>query len=213
MRFAKNEFYHIYNRGVEGRDIFVDKSDYDRFLRCMVAFNHDSPIEMRTLTEIVSPEKNEMMVSCVAYALMRNHVHMVLRCNDEFKMSRYIQKLFIGYTMYFNAKYNRKGVLFQGRSKSKHIDNDRYLMHIIDYVHLNPLDYVSTEWRGQGVTNIKNAQSALINYTYSSLPEMLHMKQDFVLDHDLIREFLFDINPLKSALSWSYGDTISGYYD
>jgi putative transposase len=125
MRFAKGEFYHIYNRGVEGRDIFLDDYDYKRFMHGLSAFNVDALVRLRDdiKTDHVSAEYK--LASVLSYVLMKNHVHLLVRCNGEARLSQFLQKLFGGYTMYFNVKYSRKGVLFQGKSKSKHIDTLR----------------------------------------------------------------------------------------
>ena len=214
MRFFEGEFYHIYNRGVDGRNIFQDKADYERFLKSLAAFNVDLPIEIRFHknpdSEIRSPSDN--LTSIIAYALMQNHVHLLFRCIDSNKLSQYLQKLFIGYTMYFNKKYERKGVLFQGRSKSKHVNSDRYLNHLVDYIHLNPLDYSFPQWRANAILNPSKAKRELLKYPWSSIHGFLS-KSDPVLDQDLIKElFPTPHSVLNSALEWS-AETLSSNPD
>ena len=204
MRFVVGEFYHVYNRGVEGRNIFLEDADYRRFLKALLAFNADQSIELRFQqnTEIVSPK--ERLASLTSYALMPNHVHLLFHCINEKNLSLFLQKIFIGYTMYFNAKYERKGVLFQGRSKSKHISDDRYLKHLFDYIHLNPLDSIMPEWRTHGIANVSAAKTALMEYKWSSLHGILNQKQDSILDYGLISELFPDRQDLlKSMLEWS----------
>jgi putative transposase len=202
MRFASGEFYHIYNRGVEGRDIFVDDSDYHRVLRVLNEFNDDESVRLDRSDEMRS--RQNRLASLLCYVLMQNHVHLLIRCVNEEKLALFLQKIFIGYTMYFNTKYQRKGVLFQGRSKSKHIDGDRYLNHIFDYIHLNPLDYTVPEWREYGVRNIEKAQVALLNYPWSSINGILQEKLDPRLDYETIKDLFPDLTTaLKSALEWS----------
>lgn len=206
VRFAPSEFYHIYNRGVEGRDIFLDDLDYRRFLDGLLAFNVDHPMTLRKaqkldITEILSLPR---LTSVIGYISMKNHVHFLVKCGSEKNLARFLQKLFIGYTMYFNTKYQRKGVLFQGGSKSKHINEQRYLNHMIDYIHLNSLDYGFPEWREHGIQKTEAAKSALLNYPWSSLNGFLKKEKDFVLDYELIGElFPKPSEILSSALCWS----------
>lgn len=206
MRFAPDEFYHIYNRGVEGRDIFLDNLDYQRFLDGLLVFNADHPITLRKakkldITEILSLPR---LTSVIGYVLMKNHVHFLVKCVNEENLARFLQKLFIGYTMYFNTKYERRGVLFQSGSKSKHIDAQRYLNHVVDYIHLNPLDYVFPEWRRHGIQKPEAAKSALLSYPWSSLNGFLNHESEDALDYSLILElFPKPSEVLSSALDWS----------
>jgi hypothetical protein len=205
MRFAEREFYHIYNRGVESRSIFSASSDYKRFLKGLLFFNTDKSIEIRNLPEapeILSPERR--LVSVVSYALMKNHVHLLVRCNSEQGLAKFLQKVFIGYTMYFNTKHNRRGVLFQGGSQSKHITNNRYLTHVVDYIHLNPLDYVMPEWRQRGIKNVTECKKTILEYPYSSLKGVLKEEQNSILDTKLINELFPNTEEvLSSMLEWS----------
>lgn len=206
MRFAQNEYYHIYNRGVESRDIFLNTADYKRFLNGLLAFNTDIPMTLRKagkleLAEILSLSK---LTSIISYALMKNHVHFLVRCNDENNLAKFLQKLFVGYTMYFNTKYQRKGVLFESGSKSKHISDHRYLARVVNYIHLNPLDYTMPEWRKHGIKSPTKAQQLLMDYPFSSIRGILKLKDDPIIDINLINE-LFP-NPkelLASMLDWS----------
>ncbi len=201
MRFASGEFYHIYNRGVEGRTIFMDSSDYQRFLKGLLFFNSEMPVEISTLPknkEMRSPESP--LVSIVSYVLMKNHIHLLIRCLNESSLSGFLKKIFIGYSMYFNAKYKRTGVLFQGRSKSKHITKDVYLKHLVNYIHLNPLDYIFTEWREQNVENIQRAKEVLFDYPWSSLKGTLEEKIDPILDYNTIKELFPNKEDLKLSL-------------
>ena len=206
MRFAPGEFYHIYNRGVEGRNIFLEKDDYLRFLKGLAAFNSDIPIILNRVydEEIRSLQENKL-AAVVSYCLMKNHIHLLARCEDEVKLALFLQKIFIGYTMYFNIKYQRSGVLFQGRSKSKHIDNDTYLKHVIDYIHLNPLDYSFHKWRNHKIKKLRKARDVIIQYPWSSLSQLLDKNSNSaILDTKLVDELFSNRSELlSSALEWS----------
>ncbi|MEK7162230.1 MAG: transposase [Patescibacteria group bacterium] len=207
MRFAPGEFYHIYNRGVEDRSIFQDRADYLRFIIGLWAFNSSNPVAIKDLNK--NPEigsRGRRLASVLSYALMKNHVHLLVRCLKEKDLSEYLQKIFIGYTMYFNLKHQRRGVLFQGKSKSKHVDNDIYLKHLINYIHLNPLDYSFPEWRNGKIKNIKKAEETLLDYSWSSLPGILGTKSDAIIDRPTIDALTPDKGELlESMWSWSGG--------
>jgi putative transposase len=116
-------------------------------------------------------------VSIGAWCLMDNHFHFILKEETDGGISKFMQKLSTGYTMYFNIKYQRTGSLFGSRFKSKHIDNDNYLRHLFAYVHLNPLDINFSGWKEEIKTNqytkekSKEWRDFLENYKYSSFYE------------------------------------------
>lgn len=139
---VENEFYHIYNRGVDKRDIFLDESDYQRFVKCTKEFNCKDPIgslyekylrEKKTGMEIESPP----IVEIIAYCLNPNHFHLILKQIGEKGIEKFMQKIGVGYTMYFNQKYDRSGALFQGKFKSAHINSNATLLRLSVYVNCN----------------------------------------------------------------------------
>ncbi len=210
MRFAEGEIYHIYSKGVDGRNIFNSAIDYKRFLLGLRAFNNISSVELRRYnsTERVVPHMpQESLVSILSYILMKNHVHFLIKCVDAQKMAKFLNKIFAAYTTYFNLKYNRKGVLFQSRSKSKHIYNDGYLQVMLQYIILNSLDEHFPEWRWGKLRNIRSARKILINYPWSSLAEMSGKTNNFIIDKDLVSDFIDDPSGfLDSLLFWSSRD-------
>jgi len=103
-------------------------------------------------------------VDILTFVLMPNHYHLLLRQRVDGGISKFMQKLGTGYTMYFNEKHERSGALFQGRYKSVHIEDDRQLLYIPHYIHLNPLALID-----RGSTSInKNADEFLNSYRWSS---------------------------------------------
>lgn len=137
--------YHIYNRGVDKRDIFSEPYDVARFLQSMQEFNTINPIgslyehSFRKKNDLLGGEtaKSEKLVEIVAYCLNRNHFHFILRQVSDGGISEFMKRLSGGYTWYFNHKYERSGSLFQGVFKSKHIPTNIYLLHVSAYVNLN----------------------------------------------------------------------------
>lgn len=138
FKFAPGEIFHCYNRGVDKRTIFEDQQDYIYFLKMLRHFNTSEV--MGNLRLLENRQKVNPPVTILSYCLLPNHYHLVLRCNDiEGGLSKYMQRIGGGYTMYFNQKNNRSGSLFQGKFKAKLIETDNYLRHILAYVTYNNL--------------------------------------------------------------------------
>ena len=134
--FAPGEIFHCYNRGVDKRTVYGDQQDYIYFLKMLRHFNTSRVVGNLKLLEKKEPV--DPPVTILAYCLLPNHYHLLLRCNDVAGgLSKYMQRIGGGYTMYFNQKNERSGSLFQGNFKAKHIDSDEYLKNILAYVGFN----------------------------------------------------------------------------
>lgn len=145
LRFLADQYYHIYNRGVEKRAIFLDRHDYFRFLYSLQEMNREGwvyNIGAKLQLKGLQAEANDsaMLVRIVCYCLMPNHFHLILRSCTEDGLPKFMHKIGTGYTNYFNKRYERTGALFQGTYKAKHIENDSYLLQLSRYLHLNPTD-------------------------------------------------------------------------
>ncbi len=81
--------------------------------------------------EFLSLPRGNQLVSIGAYCLMSNHLHLLLREEEESGISLFMQKVSTAYTMYFNRKYKRTGSLFAGRFKAQHAGNDNYLKYLL----------------------------------------------------------------------------------
>lgn len=139
--FANGEFYHVFNRGVDKRVIFNDRYDMDRFFRSLIEFNVVDPIgslyeSARHQCGGSTATLSERLINIIAYCLNPNHYHLILEQLVDDGLSEFMKRLG-GYTWYFNNKYERSGVLFQGRFKSVHIDSNEYLLHVSAYTNLN----------------------------------------------------------------------------
>lgn len=154
------ECYHIFNRGVDKRQIFNKNKDYYRFLDYLIFFNTENSIQMKSDNK-VRPKDEERLADIVAYCLNPNHFHLILRENKENGLTTFMKKICTGYAMYFNKNYDRSGVLFQGRFKSVHIDSNDLLLYISAYVNCN--------------SQIHGIADAL-NYPWCSFPEYLGEK-------------------------------------
>ena len=137
------EYYHVYNRGVDKRDVFITLSDLERFKESMLQFNKLEPEgrikKSRGLSSFEITIDAQPLVAVVAFCLNPNHFHMILKQLENNGISKFMQKLVGGYTYYFNKKYERSGSLFEGTFKSKLISNENYLRKIFPYVNQNYL--------------------------------------------------------------------------
>lgn len=215
--FVNDNFYHIYNRGVEKRQIFMDKSDYFRFIHDLYEFNDKNMVlnVLRRINEgnpisfikVVKPR--EMLVEILCYCLMPNHYHLFLRQRLDGGISKFLQKLGIGYTNYFNLKYERNGVLFQGKFKAVPVETDVQFTHISRYIHLNPIEIVESNWKEEGIKDWRKVEKFLESYRWSSYLDYIGKKNFPSL---IKRDFLFNYfdnekEYQKFVKEWALKDT------
>ena len=139
------QYYHIYNRGVDKRDVFMNKNDLNRFILCIKEFNIAEPIgnlidHLKNKTDL-DRLKNEgkPLISIVCYCINPNHFHFIVKQEIDGGISEFFKRLLCAYTVYFNKTHNRCGSLFQGRFKSKMLKNNDYFLKIRPYVNVNYL--------------------------------------------------------------------------
>lgn len=198
---VQGQIYHIYNRGVDKRDIFMDDEDRFRFIHDLFEFNDENP--SLNIGDVLSSKKlknlevglpeierkpRKILVEILVFCMMNNHYHLIVRQKKENGITEFMRKLGTGYTNYFNQKYERTGALFQGKFKSVCIKNDAHLMYLPIYLHLNPLDFKFHTWREKKIKNYQETIEFLDSYRWSSymdytgqknFPSLI--KKDFIL--------------------------------
>ena len=145
INFQAEYYYHICNRGVDKRKVFLEKWDYVRFLEGMKYFNQIKPVgSLYSLGLLSGSAANEAaeplgepLVEILAYYLNPNHFHLLLQQKVNNGISEYLHKLLGGYTGYFNRKNNRSGSLWQGAYKAKEIKSTDVLQKLTVYVNCN----------------------------------------------------------------------------
>ncbi len=169
------ELYHALNRGVEKRVIFLDDQDRARFVSGLELFNDTLSIDNlhRIINGLdVGPTRSnkEPLVEIHGWCLMKNHYHLLLSEVEEGGITKFLMKLNVGYAKYFNKKYKRSGTLFQSRTKKVLIAKDAHFLHILNYIHLNPLDYSRDmhNWRELKISGASQAINYLNKYKWSS---------------------------------------------
>lgn len=170
ITIAPGEYYHIYNRGVEKRNIFISKDDHERFMRLLYLSNSTKPYVYRLVQGLPLNEIDlgEKRVAIGAYSLMPNHFHLLVREIEDGGISGFMEKLTTGYSMYFNKRNKRVGSLFQGTFKAEHVDTDEYLKYLYAYIHLNPVKLIEPTWKEKGIQNLTRAKKYLESYRYTS---------------------------------------------
>ncbi len=117
---SETGIYHIMMRGIDKRDIFIQEADYHRFLHHM------------------EKAKQKSGFLLLGYCLMTNHVHLLIKEGNE-EIGDAIKRINVGYAQYYNMRYDRAGHLFQNRFRSEPVNDDRYLLTVLRYIHQNPL--------------------------------------------------------------------------
>ncbi len=140
--FVNGEFYHIYNRGLEKKDIFTNQRDYTQFIKTLFYYQIQNPkpkfsTYRQSKTFKIDPSKK--IVDIVCFCLMPNHFHLLIKQLQDGGISEFMRRFIHSYTKYRNVKYNRKGPVFQGIFKAVLIETEEQLLHISRYIHLNPL--------------------------------------------------------------------------
>ncbi len=159
--YSESGVYHAMFRGANKQDVFLETRDYEKFL------------------EILLKLKQMKGFNLYAYCLMTNHVHLVIKEKELRDISEIMKRLIGEYTQWFNFKYDRTGSLSENRYKSCTVKNDEYFMHLVRYVHQNPVK--------AGLANIEE-------YPWSSYSAYVNeQEQSFVNTN-----FLFDILPKHS---------------
>jgi REP element-mobilizing transposase RayT len=175
--FAAGQYYHIYNRGAGRGLIFFNKSNYEYLLR------------------LVGQYDQKCGVTILAYCLMPNHYHFLLRQETDQALSRFINLLFSTYVQALNIQQERTGTLFEGRFRCIRVDNWEYLMCLCRYIHLNPV-------KARLVANPED-------WPYSNYLEWVELRNGSLLDKSFVqdhfqtpqeyREFVQDIVAEKKS--------------
>lgn len=177
------EYYHVFNRGVEKRKIFLAESDYERFLVYLKKFNCVDPVyslyRLNNLPVEVKTLQKKRLVDIISYCLNPNHFHLILKQKESNGISEFMKRIGVGYTGYFNFHQRRSGVLFQGSYKSIRIKSTAHLLYLSAYVSDNHFIH--------GYSKDKRSL-----WKYSSLGEYLDKSHIKLCEKKLIKEHFKD---------------------
>ncbi len=202
--FSIGEFYHIYNRGSNKSNIFLDDTDRKRFQKLLYVCNSINPVVFKTIQgrSLEEIERNQTLVDIGAYCLMPNHFHLLIKENSENGVAVFLKKVSTAYSMYFNTRYERSGVLFQGRFKATHADSDEYLKYLFSYIHLNPVKIIDSKWKECGIADREKAKQYLANYSYSSYLDYMGQEREegAILNKNAFPEYFEDIKEFSQTI-------------
>jgi len=169
-------FYHIYSRGVDKRQIFLEPKDYVVFLNLLKRYLSVEP--QKDMNGILYPHLYGKL-ELLAFCLMPNHLHLLIYQEEAGAMQQLMRAVLTSYSRHFNKTYNRRGPLFESRYKASLISDQAYVEHISRYIHLNPKDWrihpysslpyfmdeYSAEWVRPGkITQIFESASSYLNF-------------------------------------------------
>jgi len=157
MQYEKGHYYHIYNRGNNRQDIFFEEKNYDY------------------LVKLLEKNKEKYNLTIVAYCLMPNHYHLLIRQDGDSQISQFIRSTFQSYVQAINRAYDRSGRLFEKQGDGKEVDDEGYLMHVCRYIHLNPLE--------AGIVK------RLEDWRYSNYPEFIGVRHRHLYENSLVNKW------------------------
>lgn len=221
--FINNEIYHITSRGVDGREIFAGDEDRWRGIFSLYEFNNTetvtirrqrqkrkllkeslksgrslAPAELAQIENQIKEDKRDKLVEILSFVFLPNHIHLLLRQVKPSGISVFMQKFGSGYTNFFNAKYKRRGHLFQGKFNASHIGGDEYLKTVFVYIHTNPIAIIDPGWKEKGIKDPAAAIKFLEEYRWSSYPDYIGKKNfPSVTERDLFKKLFGSKQEMK----------------
>lgn len=180
--YESGGYYHLYNRGVAKGVIFTDDKDYKTFLSYLELYL--TPADLQGVSLKVSPSRQPNNyfgeITLIAYCLMPNHFHLLVRQNSDHGIDHFMRSLCTKYVRYFNTRYERVGHLFQDTYKAAKVTGDEQFTYLTKYIHRNPLD----------LPTFKESPRRLAEYKFSSYGNYLHnFTQTWVSIADVLSYF------------------------
>lgn len=197
--YIKDGIYHIYNRGVEKRDIFIDEQDYKIFLYYLKSYL--LPLEEQDRTKMPSSLKRldflvlAEEIQLIAYCLMPNHFHFLVKQSSERAIVEFMKRLSNAYVEYFNKKYKRQGTLFQGRYKASLVSEEIYFTYLSSYIHRNPLGLFLRISEEEKIKKMRRyPYSSYLDYLGQRNTRWIHAKEILSLFENKHRGFISEFN-------------------
>lgn len=119
--YIKTSFFHVITQGINKQYIFDQSEDIKYYIKIMYELLKEHNIKI------------------IAYCIMNNHVHILIKTEIVKELSKYMQCLNTRYAKYYNKKYNRVGYVFRDRYKSEGIYSEEHLYNCIQYIYNNPV--------------------------------------------------------------------------
>ncbi len=205
ISFEEGGYYHIFNRGVDKRKIFMDEGDRWRFLQGLCLFNNKEnvgnilwkmerkrgEITLRSIKGFLIEEKDkkESIVLILAYCLKDNHFHLLLKETEEGGIQSFMHKFTSGYVKYFNNKYKRQGSLFQGPFEAVRIEKDEYLQYLLAYINIiNPAQTIISGIKETGIKDKEEIKDFIKEFPWSTHQEYLGKRNSIIIEKEIFNE-------------------------
>lgn len=207
-KFENGDIVHITLRGIDGKLIFRDISDYFRGIFSIYEFNNSKQVSIKERRKIINrfkriardpvsgkieglvlEDSRDRLVDILCFSFMPNHIHLLVRQIKDDGITKFMQKIGVGYAGYFNRKYKRKGHLFQDTFNAVHIKTEEQLRIVVVYIHTNSLSLIYPEWKKIRIKDQEKTLNNLREYKWSSHLDYIGIKnfpsvtqRDFILD-------------------------------
>jgi len=155
--YHPGHYYHIYNRGAHGLSVFREEDNYVFVLQKAKTYCHS------------------LSLAPIAYCLMPNHYHFLIRQDGEHPAGLLPQRVFNSYSKAYNRRYEHSGTLFQGNYRMIAVEREEYLLHLCRYIHANPV--------------IHGLVADVDGWPYSNYLEWVGERDGTLVDRDFVREF------------------------
>ena len=186
ISWVPGHYYHLYNRGAHKLSIFPEEKNYIYLL---------GKIKKYLL---------ELQLTLIAYCLMPNHYHFLVRQDGDFEAGLLPQRVFNSYSKAYNKAYAHSGTLFEGRYKAKLVSSNNYLLHLCRYIHANPvkdgLVQNLEEWQFSnypdwiGERNGKLVDKQFVEEYFPKSSDYVEFVQDYLLTRQLPDELSYLAN-------------------
>lgn len=207
--FSVGDYVHVYNRGNRKQPIIHQSSDGDYFVKALFYFNtkqtsHTPFREINklrlNLSNLEWPENwppREPIIKIIAFVLMPNHFHLILKEIRENGISKFMQRLGTGLTMYYNTKYQESGSLFQGSYKAKIVDEDLYLKYLSVYIQVKNIFELYPGGLEKAIKEFNKAYDWATDYMYGSLTDFVREGNRGIIEKDIFLELFSDPKEYK----------------
>lgn len=205
--YTVGSYVHALKRGARGLPITKDIPEQKRFVRLLFYMNdtysnddwerETRGIEMFGRTDYW-PERNPL-VKILAWTLMPNHFHLLLKEIKEGGISKFMQKLGNSMSTYANLKHKEKGSLFQGAYKGRTVREDRYLRWLVPYIMVKNVFELYPGGYKQAVAEFDRAWRWAMDYPYSSLADYAHKRESPIVDRDILGEIFSSVGEFRTC--------------
>lgn len=207
-KHIKGGYVHVFNQGVDRRQIFVTREDYERFKAYLYILNDAESVRPANIIErdgggdTYSSARGEPLVRIAAFSLLPTKFHILASPLVDDGIARFMQKVNTGYTMYFNARTLRSGRLFASGYKS-HVIDPMMKKYTRAYIHMTPAQFFIDNWTKAQAEDLALHASKLATYPYASLYEYQMRKHIITSPEDRSTSAVAEMHLwLKRAREW-----------